>query len=165
MKLNELAKPVGVYVAVRPTEKTIKDLKKYILENEIDNPIEDHEFHATILYSHVPVKVESNTMLSPEWKGEPTELEIWESPANSNKKEATKCVVLKFKCPEIVKRHKELIKDGGTHGYDDFRPHLTLSYDVCPDLKSEDLPEYEGVLEFDEEYSEPLNPGKVYKKK
>lgn len=162
MKLNEI-KSNGVYVAVRPTADTIKTLKKYIKENKIKNAIDDHEFHATVLYSRAHINVESSRELTPPWKGKPQGFEIWDSPPNPNKEEATQCIVLRFECSEITEHHLELIKQGGTHDYNDFRPHLTLSYDVG-DLNKDDLPKYENILEFNEEYSEPLNPGKVYKK-
>jgi hypothetical protein len=53
-------------------------------------------------------------------------------------------------------RHKNLRMIGATHDFNTYQPHITLSYDVGEDFDVNLLPIYNGPLEFDVEYIEPL---------
>lgn len=73
--------------------------------------------------------------------------------------EGHKALVVLLSCEECVNRHKKTIELGATFDYPEYRPHVTISYnmeDVEVDL-DELTEKYKGTeLVLDEEYEEPL---------
>jgi len=82
--------------------------------------------------------------------------EVWDSQPDDDGHVA-KCLVMCYDCPELVKRHEELMEEhGATYDFDDYKPHITFSYDVA-DMNPKDLPKFDGKIEIVEEYGEDLN--------
>ena len=69
------------------------------------------------------------------------------------------CLVLKYKCPALVKRHKFLMKEHkATFDFDEFIPHITLSYDINDmTLKDFGKPEEIGNISINKEYGQALD--------
>jgi len=67
--------------------------------------------------------------------------------------------VLTYDCPELIDRHNALMKEhGATFDYDEFKPHVTLSYDVGREFDTKKLPVADiGDINVIDEYSEELN--------
>lgn len=147
MKLNEIKKTpkLGTYAGVRFDDTTADDLLKYIEDNNIPNSVKD--FHSTLLFSrkhlpkYMPITYDKPLM------GKPTEV--------TNLGD-DKTIVIKFDAPELKKRHKKLMKEhGGTWDYDDFIPHVTLSYDAKRvDVSKLTTPKFS--IKIVKEYLEPL---------
>jgi hypothetical protein len=69
-------------------------------------------------------------------------------------------VVLRFESPELVDRHYELVRRGGSHDFDQYTPHLTISYAAgARDLTR--VP-YTGPLIFGPEVFKEIEPGKAF---
>lgn len=154
MKLSEVTKTdnqqPGTYAAVRFDDKTVKALEKFIKDNKIPNP--NDNWHTTLLYSrkHLPKYLPEKEYQTP-YTGTPTEFEIWPSKDKKN------VLVLTFSCPQLYQRHHKLMQQhGATYDFDEYKPHVTFSYDVG-DFDIKKLPEFKKQLKIIGEYSEDLN--------
>lgn len=85
----------------------------------IANPVPADKLHVTVLYSRNPIAVNP---IEYSYVADAIEIESWED------KEGQSACVLKLSCPELSKRHDDLILQGGTHDYPDYTVHVTLSY-------------------------------------
>ena len=142
MRLKELMKnkqPDGTYAAVHFDEHTIDKLQRYVKDNKIPNGVAPNKMHCTLLYSrkHLPnYKPLGN--LDEVLEGTPSVLEKWPSQPDSNGK-VSMCLVMKFDCDKLVERHKNLMKEhDAKFDFDEYTPHVTLSYDVAG-MKVKDL--------------------------
>lgn len=137
MKLQEL-KPFGVYVAVKPTVATAQLLNAWAVEAGIQL---DEDLHVTLLYSRKMIQVFPNV---DEYQATPVSLMSLGDAA----------VVLKLESTSLVRRHNQLVQQGGTHDFPDYTPHITLK---AKDCSLEGLPPISFGLLFCDEYSEPLS--------
>lgn len=159
MKLYELAQHVqGTYAGVRFCEDTKQAIHDYMAEAGIPNMLDKEKLHTTLLYSrkHCP-NYEPLSEVS--YLGEPSEFVIWDTQA-PNGGGTSKCLVLKYDCPELVERHRALREEhGATHDYPEYTPHITLSYNIG-NMRLEDFPDVRkhlGAINIVSEYSEPLD--------
>lgn len=159
MILSELKgedeKQQGTYVAVKFDDDTIKRLESYIKDNDIPNAVKSSKFHTTVIYSrkYCP-DLKSKGKMETEWVGKPKKLEIWE-----NGDKTSKCLVLTYDCPELSKRHKQLMTDHkATYDFPDYKPHVTLSYDVG-DRNVDDFTDIDdiGDIRINNEYHQDLD--------
>lgn len=134
----------GTYVGAKFDEESIDKLVKLQKALGIDNPVPSDSFHVTVLYSRNKIDV---TPRDYTYKAQSMKLEHWD--ARDGK---TYCV-LRLDCPELTARHDELMDQGGTHDFDDYDVHVTLSYDHKSTDVDFDLME----LNIINEYVEPLN--------
>lgn len=158
IEIKEMASQ-GTYFAVKPTKQTMTAMREFMGDHKIPNPVADHTLHATVIYSKNFVGAKPLGKLNPTWKAKFHEYDLFPSSSrvNESEDEPTKCLVMKFHCPEIHKRHHFLRKHhGASHDFPTFDPHMTLSYNVGS-FDHTNLPAYDGPHEFEEEYSEPLN--------
>lgn len=158
MNLLEISENNGTYAGIRFSEKTKDDIMRYIDEAGIPNPIEREDLHCTLLYSRKYLSsYDAYGEIDPLIKGQVVNLETW--PHNKGEENETTCLVMTFKCKPLEMRQKYLVDNyGATFDYDEYKPHITLSYDVG-NLNVNDLPDindYLGDIEIVEEYSEDL---------
>lgn len=155
MKLNEIyfVKPQqGTYVGLRLSSKTANEFAKYIKENKIPNSVAKTKLHTTILYSRSPVECEEKIPV--DWAGTFQRFNSFKETAGDPK--STNCLVVEIVCPEATSKHNELISAGGTHDFEKYMPHVTLSYDIGT-LDFSTLPAIDFPIVFSEMYSEPLD--------
>lgn len=154
-KKNE---PTGSYAAVRFDQETKDTIAKYLKDNQIPNGISPEKLHTTLLYSHKYLPdYTAQGDISPAWIGTPVAFEVWESQPKEDG--STKnCLVLKYKCDELAKRHEFLMDEhDAQYDFPDYKPHITFSYDIgelnaeeFPDIKKA-LPEIKIVSEYGED--------------
>lgn len=167
MRVNELLteqssepETKGTYAAVKFDKKTTDALKKYMVDNDIPNPLRREKMHTTLLYSrkYCP-DYEPLGKIDPPWIGEPLEFEVWKSKPKDGG-EGSNCLVLRFKCEQLDKRHEKLMKElDATYDFPDYKTHITLSYDIG-DMDWKDLPDikkYLSEIVIVEEYGEDLD--------
>lgn len=157
MKWNEIteAKQLpGTYAGVRFDSSTIDALVEYTKTNEIPEPVKPADFHTTLLYSrkHLP-NYQPISSYDELMQGTVTGVDLW--PAQSDGVKRT--LVLTFKCPQLSKRHKELMDEHKAQwDFPNFKPHVTLSYQAAGfDLAS--LPKFKHPLRIVGEYVEELD--------
>lgn len=137
----------GIYVAVKFSDQTVLDLKKYQEENEIPNPLDQDEFHCTIISSRFPIEWEPDEDLNVKVK--PKKIEVWNTRSGNN------CLVLTIKSDYLDDQFDKAMELGATHDFDGFNPHVTLSYDVGDfDASELKLPTFPIVIT--KEYKEEL---------
>lgn len=154
----------GTYAAFRFSSESATALKEFCEENGIPNSLKVEDFHSTLLYSrkYLP-EYEPAGQLDQSLNAKPVELEVWTSPPNAFKENETKCLVLKYECQEQVDRFNQLMDEhDATYDYDEYKPHVTLSYDIGEfDATALDVGKIP-VLEVVEEYGEELNLDKTF---
>lgn len=162
MKLYQLfekhspSKEKGSYAGVKYSKSTIDIIEQFSKENHVKNALNPNKLHTTLLYSR---------KFLPDFKGrgdlsspivaQPKEFVIWKSKDVPPKD----CLVLKLICPELEKRHDELMKEhGATYDFDSYHPHITFSYDagdefdlVAANKKLDKLKDLEIVSEYGED--------------
>lgn len=162
MKLGEIleaAATKGTYAGTYFDAETVECVRKYIEENDIPKPVNVDKLHTTLLYSrkHLP-NYEAAGEYDEPMVGKPVELVVWETQGDENREPAN-CLVLKYDCPELVARHKKLMKEhGATFDYVEYTPHITLSYDIgTMDIdKLSDVKKAIPKINIVEEYKEDL---------
>jgi hypothetical protein len=156
--LEEKKESKGTYAGVRFDNDTVERLQTFIEENEIPKSVPTNKLHTTILYSRKYL---------PDYKaigqydkpliGEPTEFDVWESQPDDDG-ETSNCLILKYDCEELSERHELLMNEhGATFDFDEYSPHITLSYSIG-DMKIDNLdPAAIGNINIVKEYQEDLN--------
>lgn len=161
MKLRELMEAMnkGTYAGVYFDEDTKKAVQQYIEDNNIPKPVNVDKLHTTLLYSRkfLPDYIPGGMYKQP-LVGTPTELVVWKTQGDEGKEPAN-CLVMKYDCPELVERHKSLMKEhGATFDYPEYTPHITLSYDIG-DIDVDSLSNIKDAIKtigIVEEYGEDL---------
>lgn len=147
----------GKYIGIRFTPDSKKQLRDIVDNEGIPNGIEDDDIHSTVAYS----KKSRIPGYEPTGKfNEPEEAEIEDFDIFSSDDDAPNCLVAKLKAPTLVDRHNQTMKHGASYDYDEYIPHITLSYDAG-DWSRDDLDnlakKYKGTKVFaDEEYENEI---------
>lgn len=148
----------GTYSGLSVDTDTSKKLVEYISDNNIPNPTKPGKLHLTLLYSrkHLPNYKPAGELDTP-YECKATGFDSWKTTPEDPDEKKTNCLIVRLTCPEITKRHEDLMKEhGATWDYDDYRPHIALSYNIG-DLDVSKLPKIDFPIVFDKEYMEELN--------
>lgn len=134
----------GLYVAAKFSEQTLDEIENLQRDLKVPNPVPRHKIHSTICYSRVNVPYAVSTgSFEVATKGY---LEIWDT-------QDGRTLVLVLDSEYLKFRHQYARALGATHDFDDYTPHITLSYNVGP-------AHFEGEVQvpvvLDREYKEPL---------
>jgi len=134
----------GTYVGAKFDAQSVEQLVKLQKALGVKNPLPSSDFHVTVLYSRNKIDISTKDY---SFQALPIEVTSWESDTGEY------ACVLKLVCPELNARHEEFISQGGTHDFDDYQIHVTLSYNH----KTPDFPVGMKHLNIVNEYTEPLN--------
>lgn len=113
------------------------------------------DMHVTVLYSRTPVdpmKLGEPLFSEPDGglvikAGGPRVIEQFGKGA----------VVLQFASWALQSRHHEMVQAGGSHDFEEYAPHVTITYSVSADFDLTAVKPYAGELRFGPELFEPLN--------
>ncbi|GEM_PF-1387813 len=154
MKLSEIKSAEskkGTYAALLVSPESHAAIMEYIKENNIPhktNPNEERK-HVTLIYSkkYCPDMVaQPETVHAATIKG----LEVF------NTQDGKRALVLLLDAPTVVARHEQLMAEHpATYDYPEYKPHITLSYDIG-DLDETQLVPLEKIVELSDEYVEEL---------
>lgn len=114
----------GTYASVTFTNGSQKQLREIQKQFNVPNPLNRHQFHSTLIYSRKELSnVESKTL------GLPLDttsfvMQEW------NQRNGKVCLVLTYTSEWMKERHDFYRSIGGTHDFDSYEPHITLSYDL-----------------------------------
>lgn len=127
----EIAKPnidPGVYMCAKFCQASLEALRNVQNALEIDNPVSPEKLHTTIVYSRKTVDLFPGSELN-----EPAKLigfEKWDTKYGST-------LVGIIESDYLHSRFNDAMDMGATYDYDDYKPHVTLSYDSgIQDLES-----------------------------
>lgn len=162
MKLEELMETTtkGSYAGVKFDTPTKQAIHRYMKEHKLPTAVRPDKLHSTLLFSrkYLP-DYKPAGKYDPTLVGKPIGFEVWPTrPADGSK--PARCLVLRYDCPELEKRHKELMKmHNATYDFPDYKPHITLSYDIgdLDEKKLPDIGKYVDQIGIDEEYGEDLS--------
>jgi hypothetical protein len=141
----------GLYVAAYFSDETNQNIAKYLSDNKIPNPIKSPGFHTTIVYSKVPVAdFEPNHSIGIEVDTTGSTIEGWDVPSG------TRCLVWHYESNYLHLRFQEAMMAGATYDFDEYKPHISLSYDIGDDFDVSTLPVPNFPIYLMGEYSEPI---------
>jgi len=153
---TEYGVDAGRYIGLHFNPES-KDLIKRIANDEtIPNAVPPEKLHTTITYSKDnDVKDYSvDGQLQKPICAKIDSFDVFPSQEGKN------CLVAKLDCPDCIDKHNKTRELGASYDYDDYIPHITLSYDagdVDMDKLENLTKKYRGMeIYADEEYDEPL---------
>jgi len=114
----------GTYASVTYTSGSKNQLRKIQKDLDIPNPLNKNKFHTTVIFSRKELPEAKSRDLR--YKSDVTELVLEEWMQRNDKM----CLVAKFDSEWLNTRHEHYRALGGTHDFDSFQPHITLSYDI-----------------------------------
>lgn len=146
----------GRYIGIRFTPDTKEKLKQIIHSEEVPNKIDPSDFHSTVVYSresNIPGYEVSGKLETP-IDAVIDSFDIFPSQDGKN------CLVVKLQAPDLEDMHKKTKEHGASYDFDEYIPHVTLSYDAG-EWSQEDLDKltqkYKGTkLYGDEEYDSEI---------
>ena len=155
----ELNQNKGTYSGVKFDDNTVNAVLKYIKDNKIPEGLPGNKLHSTVLYSRKYLPDYSPAGDYDEaLEGTPTTFDVW--PSENDDGTTSKCLVLKYDCKGLNKRHKELMDEHkATYDFPKYEPHITFSYNIG-DLDIKKLPDIKSVLpniKVVHEYGEDLD--------
>ena len=143
----------GTFAGVNFDAATLGAFSSYMKAQKIPNPVDLDTLHTTLLYSK-----RNLPNYTPEEKyGEPLVAKAAGLDIFSGSGGEKNCLVLKLDCEALKQRHSDLMIDhNADYDFDEYRPHVTLSYDVG-DAKPEDFEDFDRPINITGEYHEDLN--------
>lgn len=136
----------GVYVGTLFDNESERLINDFIVDNNIPNPNTD--LHCTLIYSrkYADFPVSKNVLIDCYIK----ELVIFNNDTN--------CLVAVLESDYLKERHKELMKRHDlTYDYDEYIPHIALSYDVPDDFDISKIEIPKWNIKIQSEYREDLD--------
>ena len=123
----------GTYVSVKYTDTTTMILSQMMGIWQIKNPVSPNKLHTTVIYSRTPIPLEDQRDIDVHelralgWSFIPKKFELFPFSGTDSVK---KVLVMTLHAPELESLHKKLVDMGATHDFDEYIPHITLSYDA-----------------------------------
>jgi len=126
MNINEIEQEDhsnGTYASLIPSLASKYKISLLIKNLGIEDGISENDMHCTVIYSRAACPNLSESDLKVPCEATAKEFAIFGHDPSE------KCLVLKLNCPEAEAMHKMIRKEhGGTHDYDSYDPHITLTY-------------------------------------
>lgn len=156
---NMSAHPNGTYVAAKLTKESQKALDYFVTEAGIPNAADPKQYHSTVIYSRKGVPDVKDYKFKLPFEAKIKEWRLFDTQLGKS----GKCLVAIMDSPELEKAHKEIReKYGAEHGYPDYHPHVTVSYDYAGPLPKV-VPDI--TLRYGSTEIKPLDPQFVPPKK
>ena len=123
--------------------------------NGFTSTLSADDMHVTVLYSRTAV---DPMKMGEGWSGDDKGI-VRVKPGGPRAVErlGPSAVVLLFASWDIEGRHRSMIEAGGSHDFEGYQPHVTLSYEVPEGVDLDAIKPYTGALEFGPELFEPLD--------
>lgn len=146
----------GTYVCGVIADHTAANLDAWCIKHSIPSPVID--FHTTVLYSRRAINVKSIlAQVSPgSFELKPVRFDIFQSRYDGGEN----VLVLVVSSSQLNDLHEKFIAAGGTHDFDDFTPHISLSYNIPTNFDVHKLmvPDFE--VKIKHFHVEPIDLGK-----
>lgn len=121
------------------------DIIRWAKEQGFKTTLPADELHVTVVYSKRPLDW---MKVAPAWGGGNQEGELIVAPGGPRLVEPLGtggAVVLLFKSDELEWRHESVIKQGASHDFNGYQPHITISWDAA-DVDLENIEPYQGKI-------------------
>lgn len=124
-------------------------------ENGFTSTLPADDMHVTVLYSKTAV---DPMKMGESWSGDDKgNVRVKPGGPRAIERLGPNAVALLFASWDIEGRHRSMVEAGGSHDFDSYQPHVTLSWEVPADFDLEAIKPYAGALEFGPELFEPLD--------
>lgn len=140
----------GLYLAAFFDDETNEYLERYMEAQGIPNAVPTPSLHTTIVYSRNPIDMEPLHTIDVIVHRESCSFEVWDTPSGNT-------LVLKFFSPYFQIRFNEAMAMGASYDYDEYKPHISLSYDVGDDFDVTQLPPIDFDIRVVGEYAETVD--------
>jgi phage-related protein (TIGR01555 family) len=131
------------------------DLIKWAKANGFKQTLTADDMHVTVLYSRQPVDpMKMGEAWDSDEKGGMT---IKPGGPRALERFGEGAVVLQFASWSLVSRHDDMIRNGASHDFPEYLPHITLTYEAPEGLDLAKIVPYSGELQFGPEIFEPLD--------
>lgn len=145
MKFSELNK--GTYVAAKFTEQTLDSIQELQTKLRLLNPVKREDLHTTICYSRTVVPFVPHEQI--QHIGTASKLEIWDTDKGP-------ALIMLLDSDYLHSRHTYSKALGATYDFPDYKPHVTLSYNLG--VQKVDLLDALNIdIEMSREYVEELD--------
>ena len=130
------------------------DVIKWARAQGFESTLEADDMHVTVLYSRAAVDW---MKMGQSWSGEAGKLTVQPGGARIVELLGDEgAVVLLFNSSELAWRHEDMVRNGASHDYPEYQPHVTITYSGAPaDLSA--VEPYRGELIFGPEIFEELD--------
>ena len=146
----------GTYVALEMSKESKDLLDNFVVNNlGLTERVDKKTYHITVIYSRTPVPsaealLHMNTTMPVE--AQPVSYEIFPT------KNDGLCLVMRVICPYSTRINSQLEREGATSDYDQYKPHITLAYNIKESVDVNTLPVPQFQLIFDKLTVDPLDP-------
>lgn len=146
----------GTYVSLELSKESRDLLDNFVEMNlGLTERVDKSTYHITVIYSRTPVPSAENLRDMPSSlpvEAMVTGYEIFPT------KNAGKCLVMRIVCPYTTRLNSELGKQGATSDYPEYKPHMTIAYDMTQEIDPHTLAIPQFQLVFDKLNVAPLDP-------
>lgn len=151
----------GTYVSMDLTPESRKLLDNYVeMSLGLTERVDPSTYHITIIYSRTPVpSAEQYQGLGNQEPAQVVGYEIFPT------KNDGKCLVMRLHCPYAISLNQRLMSEGATSDYPEYKPHLTIAYDIQQEIDPSTLPIPQFELKFGLVKVAPLEPDYIPKNK
>lgn len=144
------ATPKTLYVS-RKVINT-KDIVTWARTQGIEQMLPADQLHVTVVYSNTPVDwLEMGEDWSSDERGR---LHIKPGGARAFERFGDDAKVLEFVSNDLTWRHESMVRSGVSHDFDDYNPHITITYGEVP----EDVEPYQGPIVLGPEIFQEIKP-------
>jgi 2'-5' RNA ligase len=146
----------GTYVSLEMSQESKDMLDNFVQMNlGLTERVDKKTYHITVIYSRTPVPaaeqlLHMNTSIPVE--AQPVGYEIFPT------KNDGYCLVMRIICPYATRINSQLNAAGATSDYPDYKPHITIAYDIKEKVDPHSLPVPQFQLRFDKLNVAPLDP-------
>jgi 2'-5' RNA ligase len=163
VSLMEFAKHKdGTYVSMDLTDESKEMIDHFVEMNlGLTERVDKTTYHITVIYSRTPVpsaELHAGSGMV-EYEAHVTGYEVFPT------KNDGKCLVMRLDFPYAVLLNKQLTAEGATSDYDEYKPHMTIAYDIKQEVDPHTLPIPQFPVYFGKVKVEPLDPVFVPKNK
>jgi 2'-5' RNA ligase len=133
----------GTYVALELDAATRAQLDRFVTDQlKLAQPIDPEYYHITVIYSRTPVA--QADLLPEQYQASATGIRyaLWTT------RDARQCLVMLVESYQARYLNQQLTQLGAVSDYNQYTPHLTLSYDYTgPNITQLPLPQFPIVLD------------------
>lgn len=131
------------------------DLIAWAKANGFETTLPAADMHVTVLYSKLPV---DPMKMGETWSGEDNGgLVIKPGGPRALDQFGEGAIVLQFASYALQSRHEQMVREGASHDYPEYLPHVTLTYEAPAGLDLAKVVPYSGELRFGPEIFAPID--------
>lgn len=147
----------GTYVSLEMDDQSKEMLDNFVAMNlGLEERVNPSTYHITIIYSRTPVPIAEKHPFTVN-DTTPAVAKIIGYELFPTKNDG-KCLVARIHCPEAINMNSWLSQRGATSDYLEYKPHITLAYDIQQDVDPSTMPLPQFPVTFNTINVAPLDP-------